>query len=257
MRGTLHLVPVEDVAWMRELLAPRGAAASRRRMAQLGFDERGAERAVGLVRRALGDGPLRRADVAALLERGGLPSTGQAPLHVIGRAAAEGVLVLGLDDRILPAPPAGPVPADPMAELARRHLRARAPARPEDLAAWSGVGRREARRAWAELDLVPAGDGHALRGHEPEPVPRGLVRLLPAFDELLLGWADRTPVVPAEHAREVLPGGGILRATVTAGGRVAGTWTQSGVELFEAVDVAAELEDVRLWRSPAGPAGSS
>jgi hypothetical protein len=249
MRGTLHLVPAEDAEWMRALLAPRGATASRRRMAQLGFDERGAERAVGLVRDALAGGPLERVDVAALLERAGLPSTGQAPVHVIGRAAAEGVLVLGLDDRILPAPPASRVPADPAAELARRHLATRAPARPEDLAAWSGIGVREARRAWAELDLVACGEGHALRGHEPEPVSPGLVRLLPAFDELLLGWADRTPVVPEEHATAVRPGGGILRATVTAGGRVAGTWTRAAVELFEPVDVAAELEELRLWSS--------
>jgi hypothetical protein len=257
MRGTLHLVPAEDVAWMRALLAPRGAAASRRRMAQLGFDERAAERAVGLVREALGDGPLERAGVAALLERAGLPSTGQAPVHVLGRAAAEGVLVLGLDDRVLPAPESGAGrPADPLAELARRHLATRAPARPEDLAAWSGLGLREARRAWSELDLVEVGDGHALRGREPDPVPPGLVRLLPAFDELLLGWADRGPIVPEEHARAVRPGGGILRATVIAGGRVAGTWTQRGVDLFQPVDVAAELEELRLWRSSGGPGGS-
>ena len=257
MRGTLHLVPAEDVAWMRELLAPRGAAASRRRMAQLGFSGRAAERAVALVRDALGDGPLDRAGVAELLERAGLPSTGQAPVHVLGRAAAEGVLVLGLDDRILPAPEPHPAPADPAAELARRHLAARAPAGPEDLAAWSGLGLREARRAWAELELVAVGDGHALRGHEPDRVPQDLVRLLPAFDELLLGWADRTPVVPDEHAEAVLPGGGMLRATVTTGGRVAGTWTQRGVDLFEPVDVAAELEELRLWRSPGRPGGSS
>jgi hypothetical protein len=257
MRGTLHLVPAEDVAWMRGLLAPRGAAASRRRMAQLGFDERGAERAVRLVRAALGDAPLQRADVAALLESAGLPCTGQAPVHVIGRAAAEGVLVLGLDDRIHPAPPAGPVPADPAAELARRHLAARAPGRPEDLATWSGIPLGEARRAWSGLDLVESGDGHALRGRVPDPVPPDLVRLLPAFDELLLGWADRTPVVPAEHAGDVLPGGGSLRATVTRGGRAVGTWTREGVELFAPADVAGELSELRLWRSPADPGGSS
>jgi hypothetical protein len=115
MRSTLHLVPEEDAGWMRSLLAPRGAAMSRRRLGQLGFSEADADRAVGLVREEI---PCTRADVAAALERHGLPCTGQAPVHVLFRAAAQGVIVLGLDDRVLPAPTPGPAPADPAAELA-------------------------------------------------------------------------------------------------------------------------------------------
>ncbi len=257
MRGTLHLVPAEDVAWMRELLAPRGGPGSRRRLAQLGFGPAATDRAVGEVARALEDGPLTRAEVATLLERAGLPSTGQAPAHVLGAAAARGVLVLGTTGEILPAPRGGAAPADPLAELARRHLASRAPARPEDLAAWSGLPLGLARRAWKDLALVEIGEGWALRDHVPDPVPGDLVRLLPMFDELLLGWKDRTPVVPAEHAKAVLPGGGILRATVTVGGRVAGTWTRDGVELFGPVPARALEDELRRVRSPAGPAGSS
>jgi hypothetical protein len=257
MRGTLHLVPAEDVAWMRDLLAPRGAAGSRRRLAQLGFDEAATDRAVGEVARALEDGPLTRVQVAALLERAGLPCTGQAPVHVLGAAAARGVLVLGTADEILPAPPPGDVPRDPLAELARRHLASRAPAAPEDLAAWSGLPLGLARTAWRSLDVVELGDGWALRGHVPDPVPGDLVRLLPMFDELLLGWKDRTPVVPAAHARAVLPGGGILRATVTVGGRVAGIWTRGGVELFAPVPERALDAELRRVRSSADPGGSS
>jgi hypothetical protein len=257
MRGTLHLVPAEDMAWMRELLAPRQAAGSRRRLAQLGFDEAATDRAVGQVERALQDGPLARAEVAAVLERAGLPCTGQAPVHVLGAAAARGVLVLGTADEILPAPASGRSPRDPLAELARRHLASRAPAGPPDLAAWSGLPIGMARTAWERLDVVEHGDGWALRGHVPAPVPDDLVRLLPMFDELLLGWKDRTPVVPAAHAKAVLPGGGILRATVTVGGRVAGTWTRSGVELFARVPGRALDAELRRVRSPADPAASS
>ena len=55
---------------------------------------------------------------------------------------------------------------------------------------------------------------------------------LPAFDELLLGWRDRTPTVPAEHARDVHPGGGILRAVVLEDGVAVGTWSARGVALW-------------------------
>jgi hypothetical protein len=51
------------------------------------------------------------------------------------------------------------------------------------------------------------------------------------FDAYLLGWKDRTFAVPAEHARRVHPGGGMVRATATVDGRVVGTWTLPGGEV--------------------------
>ncbi|MDQ3769874.1 MAG: winged helix DNA-binding domain-containing protein [Actinomycetota bacterium] len=50
------------------------------------------------------------------------------------------------------------------------------------------------------------------------------IRLLPAWDELLLGWRDRDPVLSPEHATRVQRGGGILRPTVVHGGRIIATW---------------------------------
>jgi hypothetical protein len=41
----------------------------------------------------------------------------------------------------------------------------------------------------------------------------------------LLGWRDRSFAVAAEDARRVHPGGGIVRATAVADGRVLGTWS--------------------------------
>jgi hypothetical protein len=121
-----------------------------------------------------------------------------------------------------------------LAELARRYLRGYGPATPADLAAWSGLGRREADAAWraiaGELAEVatPPGPMWILRGAPRtvatairSPVP---VRLLPAFDTLLLGYADRTPLVPARHARRVNAGGGMIRPTILTDDGVVGTW---------------------------------
>ena len=74
------------------------------------------------------------------------------------------------------------------------------------------------------------------------------MRLLGAFDPYLLGWRDRSFAVPAEHARRVHPGGGILRATAVAYGRTVGTWARRGgsvaVEPFEplSASVSAALD---------------
>jgi hypothetical protein len=101
-------------------------------------------------------------------------------------------------------------------ELAGRYYAAHAGATADDLAYWSGLPKRDCR---------PPGPGPSTI--DDGPVPR--VRL-PAFDELLLGWRDRTPTVPAQHARAVHPGGGILRPVVLEDGVAIGTWTLAGGE---------------------------
>ena len=55
------------------------------------------------------------------------------------------------------------------------------------------------------------------------------VLLLPGFDELLLGYGDRTAVLDPAFAERVVPGrNGMFRATVVSAGRVAGTWRDAG-----------------------------
>jgi hypothetical protein len=50
------------------------------------------------------------------------------------------------------------------------------------------------------------------------------VRLLPAFDTYLLGYADRSATVPPEHLARVWLGGGWLHPVVLVDGLAAGTW---------------------------------
>ena len=51
------------------------------------------------------------------------------------------------------------------------------------------------------------------------------VHLLPAFDEYLLGYKDRSAVLAIEDAPKVVPGkNGVFLPTIVVGGRVVGTW---------------------------------
>jgi hypothetical protein len=89
---------------------------------------------------------------------------------------------------------------------------------------------------------------------EPAPEPP-ITRLLPAFDTYLLGYRSRDFAVPAEHARRVWPGGGIVRPTVVENGRAVGTWRRTGakVELEpfpgEKIAAADEMADVERFLS--------
>jgi hypothetical protein len=202
MRQTLHLVWEEDLAWLHPLFAPRMATTNRRRLAQLGVSEEQAVRAVSLIAERV---PAKRAELAAYLSERDIPVAGQAIVHLLARAAMLGHVVLTPDRTFVPL--SLPAPGDRDAaldELARRYGAAHHGATVEDLAYWSGLPKRDCR---------PPGPCAVDDG----PVPRVS---LPAFDELLLGWKDRSPTVPPSLARAVHPGGGIIRAVTLVDGVV-------------------------------------
>ena len=161
-------------------------------------------------------GPLTRHELAAHLRERGVPvaAEGQAPIHVVHRAAVSGVLVetgvRGREELYGPLDVRLPDRGEALAELARRYAAGHAPATAADFASWSGLPAADVRAAWEEPRV------------EGEPETAG-VRLLGAFDEWLLGWASRD-VVPAAHAKRVAPGGGIIRPVAIADGRVFATW---------------------------------
>ena len=220
MRGTLHLLATADLALALAVFGPLHLARGERRLTQLGLPPDEAARSTAVAAEVLAEqGPLTRHELAERLRARGVPvdPKGQAPIHVVGRAAHAGVLCeVGVRGReeLYGSLDAGPLPDRDaaVAELARRYAAAHAPATAADFAAWSGLPAADVRRAWAEPK--PPGDA----------APEGSVRLLPAFDEWLLGWASRALVLDDRHAKRVAPGGGIVRPVAIADGRVFATW---------------------------------
>ncbi|WP_326751137.1 winged helix DNA-binding domain-containing protein [Streptomyces hirsutus] len=260
MRGTLHTIPSDDARWVLPLLSPRILAATNRRYQQLGLDDDLRQRADHLIRRALAShGPLTRAELTEHLTTLGIPPDGQAPFHLIRHAALTGILCHGpqrtgeatyvLLNDWLPTTGRFRWEGDAvLAELARRYLAAYAPATLEDFAAWSGLPVTWARRAWkmlAESGAITeygtltmlAGRVKELPGSSDTPD----VRMLPAYDNYLIGYRTREVSVPALHQARVWPGGGLIRPTVVADGLAIATWTRGSgsrsiqVDAFEPV----------------------
>ena len=196
LRGTRHWHAAEDVRWLLGLLGPVFNRPGRR-AEQLGIAGATGDRAVGALRDALADdGPLTRAQVKERLAAHGVDPSGQAPIHVIRRAALEGVLcVVPTADggSATPCSTTGFLPRSrshprtPPPELVRRYLAAFGPATPADFARWSGLGAPAARAAWESVagELAEVGGGWVLRDHvgtgrpgrratRPAPAPRRL-----------------------------------------------------------------------------------
>lgn len=249
MRGTVHTILAQDVAWMLPLMTPRPRAAAAKRRPQLGLDEADVLLARELTERRLaGAGGVSRADVYAVWDDAGLATTGGRGYHLTVELAGRGVFCLGpfaggdqlfvLVDEWVPEP--RKLDRDEaLAELALRYFCGHGPATVADLIRWSGLPAGDARAgAAAARDQLVALTSDGAEYLMDPATPRRLeacraaaggVLLLPGFDEMILGYADRSMTLAPEHAGLVVPGGnGVFRSTVVADGRVVGTWRRVG-----------------------------
>lgn len=274
-RGTLHLVRPEDEAFLHLLTAPRQRTANARRLAQEGVTPRDADRGVELIVQTLtDDGPRTRAQLRDHLDAAGVPTAGQAIVHLLGAATFRGHIVRGpmvgthqafvtVEGWLGPRPDLERDEA--LALLARRYLAGHGPADAADLATWVGLPLGDARRALAAIagETDDRGDGLVALGSAPARVPRPPApRLLGAFDPVLHGWASRAEIVGSH--RGVVTANGVFRPIALVHGRAVATWGLAGgvltVRPLEALDertrrvLAADAADVlRYLGLPSAP----
>ncbi|MEG3630822.1 winged helix DNA-binding domain-containing protein [Streptomyces poriticola] len=242
MRRTVHLVTAEDaVAWRARhepMLRQRVLAAYRRELAGIDVDE-----VAAAGRAVMADGEPRSMTGLgrALAER--WPAPGPRPLGELmiaalplvqlpprglwrTRAAVRNALVPSWLGREIDPPSADG--SDPVGQaLVRRYLAAFGPAASADLRAWCGLAGLPAAVAAVRGELVAFRDE---RGRElldlpgalrPDPGTPAPVRFLPAFDNAVLGYHDRSRIIDDAHRGLSVEGARM----VLVDGRVAATWT--------------------------------
>ncbi len=253
MRGTLHLVAPEDLRWILALTRERLIRGSLARRLALGLGEADLERARTAAHAALSGGRSRpRNAMYRVFDDAGVATTGQRGYHILWFLSQTGTLIFG--------PPSGttqtfalldewaPVQRqlerdEAIGEFVLRYFRSHGPASIRDFAWWSSMTLTEARTGLAlarhQLDSVDR-DGEPLyfAADTALDFPRDGVRLLPGFDEYLLGYRDRTPQLPASRADDIVPGGnGVFRGTVVDDGTVVGSWKRTPSRTGVALDI--------------------
>ena len=243
MRGTLHFVAARDARWMLRTAGVRALSTTSQRWRMLGLDQAGADAAVEVFRGALEQAPLlTRSALLGALQASGISPAGQRGYHLLWYAAQIGVTCIGpvrdgeqtfalLDAW---APHQRDLDGDDaLGELALRYFRSHGPATRQDFQRWTGLTAAAARAGLAvagdALTACEFEDGEVFVDPEAldRPTAAPVVRLLPAFDEFLIGYRDRSAVIAPERMRDAAPGGGMFRPTLLVDGRIAGTWTRS------------------------------
>ncbi len=240
MRGTIHLVPAQDVRWMLALTTPRIDRAVQSRFRQLGLDDEVLRRSSGVIDEAFqGKLQLTRKELFVALEQAGIATDDQRGIHIAGWAARQGQICLAALDSKQPtfalldkwAPQQRQLDrSESLTLLARRYFQSHSPATLKDFVAWSGLLATDAR---AGLDAISSDfrsmeiDGQTYWYVDMATAPPG-VHLLPAFDEFVIGQSYRRMVTPPAVYSRVFDGqNGIIAPAVVVDGHVIGSWKRT------------------------------
>lgn len=247
MRGTLHLVAAADVRWMLSLMATRVISLNAARLErEFGLDTKSLTQCRKIITRALADGqPQTRSALYAILEQAGQGTSAQRSLHILGRLAQEGTICqgprIGKQPSFVLLDAWVPKSADlsreqALGELGLRYFRGHGPATVQDLAWWSGLTLKDAQAALALAKpfLQQESIGDAIYWFDPGTttaagvdVEAAAIHLLPAFDEYLVGYKDRSAALDPAHTKQVIGVNGIFASNIVIEGRVSGLWKRS------------------------------
>lgn len=261
LRPTWHVVARDDLRWMQTATGERVEKAVGTWYRQLGLDASEFARTDAIIEAAIRrDGERIRPELTAELADAGIDIADAVRVqHILMHAEVTSLIVSGakrgkqetyglVENR---APAASALdPAAPLAELARRYLAGHGPATVRDLSWWSGMTLTAARAAVASIedqlrsDTLDDVEYWSLADAPDAVEPTGIL-LLPAYDEFVVGYADRALFTP-----EGFTGNPVFQNVIVQGGVIIGTWNPKADDLSPSLigSVDRGLLDVAIDR---------
>jgi hypothetical protein len=243
MRPTWHLIVPEDISWMLELTAPRIRSGARSRHKQLEIDDKLVVKSNTLIEKALnGNKHMTRDELMNVLENAGIKARNQRSSHLMFCAELDGIVCSGeirnneqtyalLRERV---PELKRIDHDEaLTRLARKYFTSHGPASVQDFKWWSGLSPGDCRRA---IELIKSGFISDKSGEITYWFPDSTasvswsaetVHLLPAFDEYIIAYKDRSASLVYEHHKKAVSNNGVFRPVVVINGLVKGIWKRT------------------------------
>jgi hypothetical protein len=250
LRPTWHFIAPADIRWMLALSAPRVHAVNAYAYRTFELDAAVLARSRAALERALAGGrQLTRLELAKVLQRAGVQADGPRLAHVMMHAELDAVICSGarrgkqftyalLEER---APRAKVLPRDEaLAELTRRYFASHGPATLRDYVWWSGLTAREARAGIAMSSLAETTiDDRSywfVPGRARVPPASPSAHLLPNYDEYLIAYKDREPVVGTPRGSAARRSD-VFSHSLVVNGMLAGSWRRTASRDAVAVEV--------------------
>ena len=245
MRPTWHFVSADDIYWMLELTSPQIKAVLNSRHRELGITELLVNKSYLAIEEALKNHEhqsMTREELLIALGRAGIPTDIHRASHFILRAEIDGIICSGplkgkkqtysLLSKRVPKKITLTI-EEALAKLARRYFSSHGPATVADFIWWSGLPASSARNAIdsikADLNSFKiASDTYWLSESSSKgQKPKDSVYLLPAFDEFLISYKNRSASITLDNHKKAISSNGIFRPVVLVNGQISGLWKKN------------------------------
>jgi hypothetical protein len=242
LRPTWHFVSSDDIYWMLELTAPHLLSSLKARQRELELTAKVLEKCQRIFEMKLkGHCHTTRDELKHELTKAKIRVDNNRSSHIFLWAESEGILCSGADKNgkqtyaLLPerVPKPGAVKReDALAHLARRYFMSHGPATLQDFTWWSGLPVGDARNALEMIkpDVVSETIGsHTYWRPSSLAIPKkeNSTHLLPAFDEYLISYKDRSAALSLDDHKKSVSNNGIFWPVVVINGQVTGRWKRS------------------------------
>ncbi len=243
LRPIWHFVSAGDIHWMLELTALRIKASMNSRNRELELSPEVFTKCFDLIGEEMSGGNhLTRQQIAGIVVTANIKTDENRLSHILMEAELEGLICSGrkAGNKLTYGLLSERVPFrinltrdESLARLAIRYFTSHGPATVKDFALWSGLSAADVRLAmnYVKPDLIfenTAGEqywfSNISTGHIERVNP---VHLLPAFDEFLISYKDRSSSLSLVHNKKAVSDNGIFRPVVVINGQVTGTWKRT------------------------------
>ena len=241
LRPTWHIVSAENIYWMLELTAPRIKASMKSRHKQLELTKEVITKCLNIIEDNLTRKiNLTREELAGELEKSNISTKKDNRLsHILLLAELEGLICNGaakgkkntyalLKERVPSVKRLGREEA--LAKLASTYFASHGPATLQDFTWWSGLTITDAKLA---MEMIKSDFHSEKTGTQTFLFDNNFsinekywesAYLLPAFDEFIISYKDRSIIVSSEEQNRIISRNGMFWPVLLMNGQAVGTW---------------------------------
>jgi hypothetical protein len=241
LRPTWHLTTAEDIGWMLELTSGNILRQFNSMNKKIGLDDKVFSKSTDIiVKSLLGDQHLTRDELVEILNHHGIKTNEYRGLHILAYAELHGVICSGkrkgkhhsyalFDERVKKSK--SRTKEEALAELGNRYFTSHGPATQKDFYWWSGLSVADSKLA-IELNkknlTATQHEGQTYYWKDSGVVEMTEhVLLLPAFDEYLIAYKERSASIDTEHMPHAFTVNGIFKPLIVVNGQVVGIWKRT------------------------------
>ncbi len=243
LRPTWHLIPSADIYWMLDLTAPRIKAQIKTRQRSLGLTAEILNKTYSIIEKELsGNRHLTREELILHFNNANIATNENRASQIFVSAELDGLICSGpliknkqsftlLEERVPNKIRLSK--EESLKKLAEIYFKSHGPATIKDFAWWSGLSLTEARNGQNAIQALltkSVVDNKEYWCSNPSSISANIdpsVHLLPAFDEYLISYTDRSATIPTHYQKMTFTSNGIFKPIIVINGQVVGIWKRT------------------------------